>query len=45
MSFEWDEEKRRSNIASHGIDFVRRIISAWRAEKNDREAYYQSIYG
>lgn len=91
MSFEWDEDKRRSNIASHGIDFVlaakifrnptleapddrddygedrviaighwegncivavytwrgeiRRIISAWRAEKNDREAYFKNIYG
>lgn len=91
MSFEWDEDKRRGNIASHGIDFVlaakifrnptleapddrddygedrviaighwdgnclvviytwrdenRRIISAWQAEKNDREAYFQSIYG
>ncbi|HEV2127536.1 MAG TPA: BrnT family toxin [Thermomicrobiales bacterium] len=21
--FEWDEDKRRSNIAKHGIDFVR----------------------
>jgi uncharacterized DUF497 family protein len=23
MVFEWDEEKRRANIAKHGIDFVR----------------------
>ena len=23
----------------------RRIISAWKADKNDREAYYQSIQG
>ena len=90
MSFEWDENKRRSNIHKHGNDFVlaariflnpvlevpdveehgeartvaighwgenclvvvytwhgenRRIISAWKADKNDREAYYQSIYG
>lgn len=90
MSFEWDEDKRRSNIEKHGVDFVlaariflnpvleapdaeehgearviaighwgenclvvvytwrgenRRIISAWKADKNDREAYYQSIYG
>jgi len=22
MRFEWDEDKRRSNIAKHGIDFV-----------------------
>jgi uncharacterized protein len=22
MRFEWDDEKRRSNIAKHGIDFV-----------------------
>lgn len=22
MDFEWDEEKRRSNITKHGIDFV-----------------------
>ena len=23
MEFEWDEEKRRTNIAKHGVDFVR----------------------
>ncbi|MCB9959790.1 MAG: BrnT family toxin [Rhodospirillaceae bacterium] len=23
MPFEWDEAKRRSNLAKHGIDFVR----------------------
>ena len=23
MEFEWDEDKRRSNIAKHGIDFIR----------------------
>jgi uncharacterized protein len=23
MRFEWDETKRRSNIAKHGIDFLR----------------------
>jgi len=23
MNFEWDEEKRRGNIAKHGIDFAR----------------------
>jgi uncharacterized DUF497 family protein len=23
MVFEWDEKKRRANIAKHGIDFVR----------------------
>jgi uncharacterized protein len=23
MDFEWDEEKRRTNIIKHGIDFVR----------------------
>lgn len=91
MEFEWDEDKRRGNIARHGVDFVlaakiflnptleapddrenydeermiaigqweghcivvvytwrgktRRIISAWKAGKNDREAYYKEIYG
>ncbi|MDH3596837.1 MAG: BrnT family toxin [Rhodospirillales bacterium] len=90
MEFEWDEDKRRSNIERHGVDFVlaakiflnptleapddrenydeermiaigqwegncivvvytwrgktRRIISAWKAGKNDREAYYEEIY-
>src|SRR5438874_9358627 len=89
MGFEWDEAKRLSNFAKHGIDFVdaarifedrfietedrrrnygerryratgdiegqilqvvyawrgdhRRIISAWRARRNDRRAYYASI--
>lgn len=23
MEFEWDENKRRSNLSKHGIDFVR----------------------
>ena len=23
MRFEWDEQKRRTNIAKHGIDFIR----------------------
>jgi uncharacterized DUF497 family protein len=23
MGFEWDEEKRLSNIAKHGFDFIR----------------------
>ena len=23
MNFEWDEDKRRSNIEKHGIDFIR----------------------
>jgi uncharacterized protein len=23
MRFEWDEEKRRANVAKHGIDFIR----------------------
>jgi uncharacterized DUF497 family protein len=23
MQFEWDERKRRQNIAEHGVDFVR----------------------
>ena len=86
MSFEWDEEKRTTNLAKHGIDFVlaakifrnptieqtddradygeerltavghwkdevlvvvytwrganRRLISAWKAGTNDKEAYY-----
>jgi uncharacterized protein len=22
MQFEWDEDKRRANIAKHGIDFI-----------------------
>jgi uncharacterized DUF497 family protein len=23
MEFEWDEEKRRANLAKHGVDFLR----------------------
>ena len=91
MEFEWDENKRRSNLSKHGIDFVdaakifnssvlervdnrydydetrivtlgevngvvlfvvytrrgevRRIISARRATKGERNKYYQTIYG
>ena len=92
MEFEWDENKRRSNLSKHGIDFVdaakifnrpvleridnryddyeetrivalgevngvvlfvvyawrgevRRIISARRATKRERNKYYQTIYG
>ena len=90
MEFEWDENKRRSNIRDHGVDFPFatrifrgpvlielddredygedrmfalgevdgtvysvvyaergdniRIISAWKAEKHDRERYYQEVY-
>ena len=86
MAFEWDEDKRSSNLEKHGVDFVRvakifrslvfenlderedygeeriialghtegsfyvviytlrdknrRIISAWKASKNDKEKYY-----
>jgi uncharacterized DUF497 family protein len=25
MEFEWDENKRRSNLSKHGIDFVRAV--------------------
>jgi uncharacterized protein len=91
MEFEWDENKRQSNLTKHGIDFVdaakifnrpvlervdnrydyeetrisalgeengivlfvvytwrgevRRIISARRATKRERNKYYKSIYG
>jgi uncharacterized DUF497 family protein len=91
MEFEWDENKRQSNLSKHGIDFVdaakifnrpvlervdnrydygetrivalgeengvvlfvvytwrgevRRIISARRATKRERNKYYQTIYG
>lgn len=89
--FEWDEEKRESNLAKHGVDFVRaarmfanpilerpdtrenygeerwiavgqwegfymvviytwrdrnrRIISAWKAGRHEREAYDSRIGG
>ncbi|MEX2616562.1 MAG: BrnT family toxin [Alphaproteobacteria bacterium] len=84
MPFEWDERKRGSNLAKHGIDFVRpvlerpdsrgpysesrwiavghwdgfymvviytwrggsrRIISAWKAGRHEREAYDNRIGG
>lgn len=25
MQFEWDEEKRRSNVEKHGFDFIRAV--------------------
>ncbi|MBT5108082.1 MAG: BrnT family toxin [Rhodospirillaceae bacterium] len=91
MSFEWDENKRESNLLKHGIDFVRaakmfsnpilerrdgrenygedrwvaigrwetsymvviytwrndnrRLISAWKAGKNEQEEYQNRISG
>lgn len=91
MLFEWDEDKRRSNLAKHGVDFLRatlvfkqtclegiddredygevrqfrigesdglllvviyverdeniRIISARKAQPNERKNYYALLYG
>jgi uncharacterized DUF497 family protein len=38
MEFEWDENKRQSNLSQHGIDFVR-------ATKREQQQYYKNIYG
>lgn len=91
MAFEWDEDKRRSNLEKHGVDFIdavkifknptveryderhdygedrriaigsfggsyfvvvytwrdanRRIISAWKAGRDDQKKYYETLHG
>jgi len=51
MQFDWDDEKEKSNIDKHGIDFSTaalvfgdntRIISARLATKREEEAYYNA---
>ena len=90
MLFEWDDDKRKSNLEKHGVDFSRavlifrnpilerpdnradhgedrwraigywrtsfiiviytwrgenrRIISAWKAGKNEQEEYYSRVF-
>lgn len=42
MRYEWDEAKRRSNLAKHGVDFDRVREFEWRtaiAFVDDREDY------
>jgi uncharacterized protein len=52
MEFEWDERKRHSNLAKHGIDFVRacriwedndRILVIPDARRNYREPRFQAF--
>ncbi len=42
MEFEWDENKRQSNLSKHGIDFVRAasIFSSPILEKEDNRYDY-----
>jgi uncharacterized DUF497 family protein len=42
MRFEWDERKRRANLAKHGIDFAlaRRISQAEVVEREDERRDY-----
>lgn len=37
MKFEWDERKRKANLAKHGIDFVD-AVTIWRGEVIDPES-------
>jgi uncharacterized DUF497 family protein len=55
MSCTWDPKKNRGNIARHGIaledaarvfegpTLERRIISAWKAERHEREASWENF--
>ena len=42
MGFEWDERKRRTNLAKHGIDFevARQIFEGRFIEREDRRTSY-----
>jgi uncharacterized protein len=42
MQFEWDERKRRANLAKHGVDFnlARRIFQAEVVERKDERRDY-----
>lgn len=42
MEFEWDEEKRRSNLQKHGVDFVRacQIFAGYTVEFEDNRYNY-----
>ncbi len=49
MNFEWDENKNRSNIRKHGIDFADvyfvfvRVISARKALRHERKQFEQAL--
>jgi uncharacterized protein len=38
MNYEWDEAKRKANIAKHGIDFADVALFDWEGV-DDREDY------
>lgn len=42
MEFEWDEGKRRANLAKHGVDFASAEIFEWASaqETEDGRKYY-----
>ena len=42
MEFEWNEEKRRSNLAKHGVDFLRacQIFRGPTVDYEDTRYYY-----
>ncbi len=43
--FEWDEDKRATNLAKHGVDFVRasRVFSGEIIERIDDRVDYREI--
>ena len=46
MTFEWDENKRKANLAKHGIDFVKArtvFYDPYKVEKNDNRKDYGEI--
>ena len=48
MRFEWDEDKRRTKIRKHRIDFVVveevfAVISVRKASRNEEETYFKEI--
>ncbi len=49
MQFEWDEEKRESNLAKHGIDFDRAILLwdgrgfiEWQSTQSEEERWLRT---
>ena len=47
MRYEWDERKRRANLAKHGLDFADAEHFDWlhsSTEEDDSEAYGEARY-
>jgi hypothetical protein len=43
--FEWDENKRQTNIVKHGIDFldVQKMFNQWNLESIDKKQNYDEL--